>query len=359
MRRITLLVLWFAGISGALQAQAVGFMWEVYLLRSAASGLDRLTFIDVLSGDVRTTEVPGVRYTITGDRVTYFDYVSQRVMQVGVDGVPRPHPWMQMDTRARRIDWVVSTDGRYIAWTETFGTPEALTTVTRVATLEGLDQRVVFNDGPREGIRALPVGFTPDDTLLIMDAQPDGIGALAPYTQYAGLFTVNLATGAITPLPGEPACFCAAGFSGDVFVRLTLTNDLQGFDIVVRNLAARTETRIPAQTPLDNVTQAGNVLISPDGTLGVYALSSISNFGTPRQTVRTVFMLVDLRAMTQRRLTEPITTFVEAIRWTDQNNAIIFTSPQLSGTWKIRVEDGRLQQVAAQTFIGTLLRSTA
>jgi hypothetical protein len=356
MRRVVIWVVCLIGLAGAIRAQSSA-IWEVYLLRSAADGRDRLTFIDLLSGDVRTTEVSGVRYTITGDRVTYFDYTAQRVMQVGVDGIPRPHPWMQMDTRARRIDWAVSADGRYIAWTETFGTPDALTTVTRVATLEGMDQRVVLADGPREGIRALPITFNTNSTALIMDAQPDGIGALAPYTQYAGLFTVDLDTGAVTPLPGEPACFCPAGFSGDVFVRLSLTSDLRGFDVFVRNLRARTETRIPAQTPLDNVTQAGNVLISPDGTLGIYALSNISGFGTPNQTVRTVFMLVDLRAMTQRRLTEPITTFVEAVRWTDQNNAVLFTSPQLSGTWKLRIADGRLQQVAAQSFVGTLFRA--
>lgn len=338
-----------------MQAQVFAHTWEVYMVRGVTdSGLDRLTFIDVLTGDVRTTEVTGERYSIVGDRVLYFDYINQRVMRVGVDGIPRPHPWLQPDNTARRLDWVLSRDGRFIAWTQTYGQPDALTTVTSIATLEGTDRRELLLDGPRQGIRVLPVAFSADDTELLMDAQPDGIGALAAYTQYAGLFRVRLEDGAIETLPGEPSCFCAAGFSGDLFLRLRLTSDLRGFDIGVHNLRANSLTIIAAQTPLENVTQAGDMLIAPDGASAVYALSNITAFGTPDQTIRTVFMLADLRAMTQRPLTDPITTYVHPVRWTEENTAIVFTSPQVNGTWKIRLADGELQRVADETYIGTL-----
>jgi hypothetical protein len=318
------------------------------------SGLDRLTFIDILNGEMLTTEVAGERYSIIGDQVLYFDYVNQRVMTVGVDSIPRPHPWLQLDSAARRIDWLVSNDGRFVAWTQTYGVSSALTTVTSIATLDGADRRELLNDGPRDGIRVMPVAFSFDDTELVMDAQPDGIGQFAAYTQYAGLFRVRLEDSAIQSLPSEPACFCAAGFSGDLFVRLSLTDDLRGFDLLVRNLRANTLSTIPAQTPLSNVTQAGDVLISPDGALAVYALSNITGFGTAAQTVQTVFMLADLRAMTQRPLTDPITTYVHPIRWTENNTAIVFTSPQVNGTWKIKLSDGELQKVAEETLIGTL-----
>lgn len=337
------------------QQTAFAHTWEVYMLHDATTtGLDRLTFIDVLTGDVRTTEVAGTRYSIIGDRVLYFDYVNQRVMMVGVDGIPRPHPWLQPDSSARRLDWILSENGRLIAWTQTYGTPDALSTVTSIATLEGTERRELLLDGPRQGIRVMPVAFSADDTELIMDAQPDGIGAFAAYTQYAGLFKVRIEDSALETLPGEPACFCAAGFSGDLFLRLSLASDLRGFDILVRNLRAGTTTPIAAQTPLVNVTQAGDILIAPDGTLAVYALSNIAAFGTPNQTIRTVFMLVDLRAMSQRPLTDPITTYVHPVRWTEDNTAIVFTSPQVNGTWKIKLSDGDLQRVASETYIGTL-----
>ncbi len=355
MRR--LFVLCWLLLAGALAAgQQAPTTWEVYTIRGVtASGLDRLTFVDILTGRIRTTEVPGERYTILGETVVYFDYVANRTMMVGVDGIPRPHPFVQITADARRIDWVVSVDGRFVAWTLTFGTPEALITRTYVANYDGSDRREVLEDGPRAGLRALPVAFTADETHLIMDAQPDGIGQYSAYTQYAGLFSVSLVDGSITSLPGEPACFCGAGFAGDQFVRLALTQDLRGFDLVIRNLATDTAATIPAQTPLASVTQAGDVLISPDGSMAVYALSNIANFGTTRQSIQTVFMLADLNAMTQRPLTDPITTFVHPVRWTDDNSAILFTSPQVNGTWKILLADGDLRKVANEKLIGLLV----
>jgi len=67
-----------------------------------------------------------------------------------------------------------------------------------------------------------------------------------------------------------------------------------------------------------------------------------------------VFMLADLITMTQRPLTDPITTFVHPVRWTDENSAILFTSPQVNGTWKILLADGDLRKVANEKFIGLL-----
>jgi hypothetical protein len=63
-------------------------------------------------------------------------------------------------------------------------------------------------------------------------------------------------------------------------------------------------------------------------------------------------MLVDLEAMTQKPLTDPITTFVEPLMWTEDNSAIIFTSRQRDGTWKINLADGRLDRVADATYMG-------
>ena len=65
-------------------------------------------------------------------------------------------------------------------------------------------------------------------------------------------------------------------------------------------------------------------------------------------------MLVDLQLMTQAPLTDPITTFVEPLAWTEDNTAIIFTSRQRDGTWKINLSDGKLDKVANATYLGKL-----
>jgi hypothetical protein len=335
------------------EAEITYHSWELFLQRGADGAPDTLLFVDILTGSETSVIITGERYTPTSAGVLYFDYVGQRVMLAQSDGTVRLHPFIALDAGARRVDWIVSRDGRSVAWTQTYGTPNALTTVTTVASADGANAREILQDGPRDGIRALPVGFNTDNTLLYMDAQPDGLGRFTAYTQYAGLFSVDLATGEPRTLPGEPACFCGGGLRAGRFLRLTLTGDLSGFDVQLYDLTRGTHQTIPALR-LTNYTQAGDVLIAPDGTLAVYALSRVQNFGTPTQSVETVFILVDLQAMIQTTLTEPITTYIHPVRWTEDNTAILFTSPQQSGTWKVELSDKKLLKVAEATYIGAV-----
>ncbi len=338
----------------AIAQDTVHHTWEVYLERNVdGNNTDRLIFIDVLTGDETQVEVTGERYTPAGDKILFFDYVNQWVMTAAPDGGIRHHPFIHLDGDGRRVDWVISPDNRRIAWTQTYGTPDQLTTITQVATLEGAEINEVLRDGPKDGIRALPVGFDVDNQVLYMDAYPDALGRFVAYAQYAGLFRVNLATREPAALPDEPACFCGAGLHAGRFLRLTLTPDLVGFDVQVHDLVSGTQQTIPAFR-LNNYNQAGDILIAPDGTQAVYALSRLQNFGTPQQTVETVFMLVDLLAFTQRPLTDPITTYVHPVKWTEENTAILFTSPQLNGTWKIALADGNLDKVAQTAYVGVL-----
>ena len=119
------------------------------------------------------------------------------------------------------------------------------------------------------------------------------------------------------------------------------------------NLSSDRAVTIAAQQ-FNNFTQAGDVLLTDDGLLAVYALSDVADFGTQQQSIRTVFMLVDLQSMTQRPLTEPITTYVHPLQWTEDNSAILFTSVQNNGTWKVSLETGQLQKVAEATFLGSI-----
>lgn len=348
------LLLFFVFGSFALAQDTPHHTWEVYLERNIdGNNTDKLIFIDVLTGEETQVEVTGERYTPAGDKILFFDYVNQWVMTAAPDGGIRHHPFIHLDGNARRVDWVISPDKRRIAWTQTYGTPEQLTTITQVATLEGTEVTEVLRDGPRNGIRALPVAFDVNNQRLYMDAYPDALGRFVAYAQFAGLFRVDMLTSEPAALPGEPACFCGAGLHAGRFLRLTLTPDLVGFDVQVYDLVNGTQQTIPAFR-LNNYNQAGDILIAPDGTQAVYALSRLQNFGTPQQSVQTVFMLVDLLAYTQRALTDPITTYVHPVKWTEENTAILFTSPQLNGTWKIALADGELEKVAQTAYVGVL-----
>ncbi len=356
MRAFSLLfvLLLVAGVRGEERAH----LWEVYVTRGVRTNVDRLTFQDVYDGTLITTEVTGERYTPLLDSVLYFDYVSGRVMTVGLDGLPRPHPFIQMPADARRVDWVVSRDKRLIAWTITTGTPNALSTVTRVADISGTNVREVLRDGVRDGVRVLPLAFNVDHTVLFMDAQPDGIAQFVVYPQYAGLFSLDLTSGAIGVLPNEPSCFCGAGFRAGLFLRLVLHSERQGYDVHVYELENANRARVIPALSYPDFTQAGGVVIAPDGTKAVYALARVARFGTPQQQLSTLFVGVDLLAMTQTPLLAPVDLYLQPLAWTDSGSALLLTSSQQNGTWKLDVQAGTLRQVASATYLGKLMAET-
>lgn len=353
--RIVLCLLLILG-GRSIVAQEPSHLWEVFLQRDLdASGIDRISFLNPLDGDVRDYEIMGERYTLLPDAVLFYDPLARQVIQVSPAESPRSHPFLQPDDPAHDIDWVLSNDGQKIAWTVTRRPASgALLTTTYLARLDGSEAREVLVDGPRaDGIRALPVAFTADDSTLLMDAYPDGLSRFTAFPQFAGLFALELDSSEVTSLPGEPSCFCGAGFSGNRFLRLRVTGDLRGFDLHLYDLQSGAEQVIPALR-LNNFTQAGSIIVSPDGEKAVYALAQIEGFGTPEQSVQTVFVLVDLLTAAQSPLSEPITTYVWPAGWTEDNTSILFTSPQRDGTWKINLSDRELTRVANATYLGKI-----
>jgi hypothetical protein len=329
--------------------------WEVYVQQNVnASGADNLIFMDVLTGDVASAQIFGERYTPLGDKVLFFDNVNRSVMTVNTLGTVTPHPFIQLGT-ARRVDWVRSSEQRLIAWTLTYDETDGLRTLTQIADPSGANQREVFSDGPRtDGLRALPIAFSVANDHLIMDFHPDIISEFAPYTQYAGLFQLSLDDSTILPLPDDTSpCFCSATLRAGQLLRLSVTADLSGFDVLVFDLETEGRDRIDA-IRLNDFTQAGNMLISPDGNRAVYAMSQVPNFTASPDEVRTILMSVNLDTMQQEQLSDPITQYLNPVRWTEDNTAILFTSPDRDGTWKINIEDGELTRVAEATYIGII-----
>lgn len=325
---------------------------QVYIQRNTESGANRLIFLDLVTGDEKSVTVYGERYTIIPEGILFYAPGDNRVKIATVDGQLYDHPFIQPGPTTLRVDWVVAPDAQEVAWTLTEGVPGTMTTITRLANLDGSQARDVFVDGPRSGIRAMPVAFSADRQQLYMDYQPDSIGDYTTFRQYAGLFSVDLVTADMQFLPGEPGCFCGAGLGGGWFLRLALTPDRLSFDLHAQNLERRIAVTIPS-LGLADFTQGGDILISPDGTLALYALAQIRGFGTPGQTVQTVFVLADLEALTQTVLGSAVDFLLRPVAWTEDNSAVILTSPESDGTWKIDIGSASLEQVAGVSYLGT------
>jgi hypothetical protein len=351
MRRL-LLLLFFAMLTVRLAA-AQSAAWQVFVQRAGAGGSsDRLTFVNLLTGDETSLNVSGQRYTVLPSGVLFQEDESRRVLVATPDGEMIAHPLITLDEAARRIDWAASADGRALAWTITSGPADAVTTETYVTDGDADSTQPLFTDGPHNGIRAFPVAFNAERDVLYMDYQPDTIADFTPFRQYASLFSVDLKTGESQSLPGEAGCFCGAGIAGGSFLRLTLAEG--GFNLRLINLANGQRQDAPG-IGLGDYTQGGDVLIAPDGTHAVYALAQVRGFGTPEQSLNTVFVLVDLTTMTQTPLLESADLFLHPVAWTEDASAVLLTSPSQNGTWKIALEQPTLERIADATYIGIML----
>lgn len=350
-------VLCVLGVSTGAQGD-YGHPWVVFVRHDIDSaGRNELIFLNQLTGEKSTITGHGERYTVYARRVLFFDPVRRLVMLAGPDGSLQQHPFIQLPQNANRVEWVVSDDGSHVAWTITTEAHNQLTTETWVAAIDGADRQLVYSESnaTERGMRIFPMTFSTDlQTLYLDNAYLHGISQFITFAQYVNVVALDLASGETALMPGERGnCICGADLGAGLFVRSRLTQDLSGFDLYVYDMESHGEYIIPAVN-LINYDTVGDVLISPDGVHAVYALAQVSNFGAPQQTVRTVFILADLAARTQAPLTNPLTTFVRPVAWTEGSTAIIFTSPLQDGTWKIDLSDGRLDRIAEATYIGLL-----
>jgi hypothetical protein len=318
-------------------------------------GLDHLLFIHMGTGQTTKLDLYGERYTPFGSDILYFDRQTNQMMLANPDGTTRPHPFMQLPPDAYRIDWTVSEDGRMLGWTTAWRNALGqLSTITMVANADGANMREVFReiDLANDNLRALPIRFSEDLGTLYMDKHPDGINPYLFFSQYVALFGLDLIDGTTQALPDEFGnCICGAAIEEGLFLRLRLTDDLQGFDLYLYDLLTNSKITFP-QLRRTGYNTGGDILISPDGKLAVYALASVTPRPNQDPLTETVFVLVDFDAQTQTVLTSPVQTFIRPVAWTEDNSAILFTSPQDNGTWKVVLSNGRLNRVAQTTFIG-------
>lgn len=317
-----------------------------------------LVFVDLNTGEQHRVEVEGEHFTVFGDTVMLFDPRNREVELVGADGRRRLHPFIVLTSSESRVDWTVSADGKRIAWTTIIGAaPGSISTVTRVADIEGANARTVFQETRDDGLRAKPVAFSPDDATLYLDYQPDGLDALTVFPQFAGLFSLDLSSddppSTFAFLPGEPGDFTGAGFGSGYFLRLAVSAQAGGFDIRVLQTATNSEALIPA-TRGGGYSIAGDVLISPDGRYAVYAQAALQGAGSGTAQAETVIMLVDLAEMSQTALTGPQQGVMRPVAWNEEDASVTLVSMGRAGTWKVRLSDGRVQQVAEYTFIGQI-----
>ncbi len=349
-------------VVGQAVAQPDSSLTEVYVMRTppgASAGMARLIFIDSLTAQTTVLEVSGDRFAIVGGYVLYEDPASGTIYRAWPDGRTEPHPFIQPAPETRRIDWVVSPDRQWIAWTLANQMDGGLQTITTLARADGTQPRVLLTDGPDTFLRVVPVALTADQTFFF-DRQPQGVGDFFFYRQYAALHRLNLADPEAQPalLPYEPNCFCGGAVSanGQYFARLEQVSPAGGYDVRVWDLAAGVD--VFARSLNVNYQAAGAVLVAVDGRRVVYSLANnltVDSAASGRE--RFMLALVDVTRGEQRQLIyNPLLVPLLPLDWTEDGSGVLLYNPRQDGTWKIALETGEVRQVAAATWLGYIGR---
>lgn len=337
-----------------------GHSWDVFLRADANSpGDTEVIFVDLLTGESASFSTAGERYTLLDNAVLYFDHADQKVKRIKPDGVIREHPFITNTDAENRLDWTVSKDRRQIAWAVSQRADDQdLTTTIMLADQAGSQIRQLLVYGPRPGIRLLPVAFGAEGTTLYIDVHANVAELATSYTRRSNLFALDYGgTGVATRLlPGEAACFCAVGIGNGLMLRLAPSGEPDSTQVEIYNLQSGA-VRVIAPIALGEYNEAGNLLLSPDDTQAVYALTRSSGYRAAEQELRTVLVLADLVNARQRVLGDALPALARPILWTEDNSAVLYALEDRDGLWKLRLEDGATVKVAEATYLGMLNES--
>jgi len=331
--------------------------WDVFTRRSAESPspID-LIFVNLLTGDQTALSVNGERFSLTQTGVIYFDLDDAQVKLAKPDGIIREHPFINVARDTRSVHWIVSHDKGRIAWSIVRKIEDdQLITAIWLADVAGAEIRELLVYGPREDLQLRPAGFGAEQSQLFVEVYVDGSDGLDPYLRRSGLFALAIGEGEVEArkLPGDQTCYCPAGFGAGYMLRLAPSPALDGLDVEIFHLDSGLSQRVPALSR-GNYRDAGNILVSADGKQAVYALSQVRHFASEQEEIRTVVVQVDLENGLQRIASQPIPDLVQPIQFTERDRALVVALEGSGGTLKVDLQDGRIIDLAAATYLGRL-----
>lgn len=337
-------------MSPARAQERVPVHYDVFVQRDPATNQARIFFLDALSGlstVVNAGESTG--FTLVDDYVLYESLQTGAIMQAALNGTAAPHPFIQRRDGAQ-VRWVVSPDGRAIAWV-TVSTDGQSAAFAAWADGSGLRQLPI--DSPAAPLTLAPVALSNGMQRFVYDTahdpaaeQPGG----TPYGPYTHLAAYDITAEQFVPLPSEPNCPCGAGFTPDgrVFLRLEAPGGDGPFSVHIWDIDSGAETRVdPPDFPYRH---GGDVLLNGLGTLAIYSVTAQAEDGVQRHAL----ILVDLVLSQQYLITSPGPTRYHPHAFIDDDRAVMLVDANLTGTYKLNLDNGNLRPVSDLAYLGTI-----
>lgn len=323
---------------------------------NAVTGLSAITTIDNFPPELNLLE----EFTLTANGVIYREPAGIVPRLITPNGsifdlsfIPQ-----RIDQTLLRIEWVVSPNGRTMAWAEMYfenGWQASL----YVAHLDGTELRALptipLTDA-RSYSRVAMVAVSNDGSRVFFDLEhpteprrPEDL-----FLDYQLIEAYIEQRQSYFHLPGEPNCFCPASIADDgrTLIRLERTASGVGYELRLVNLEINRERRIEA-APDVLFTQAGDILLSPGGSMLLYAMGGVQA-ALPDDPPTFALVMADFATGEQRVVSSSSEQRLRPMAFIDRNTAAIVVDLSSQTTYKMALDTGELEQVANLIWLGSL-----
>jgi hypothetical protein len=329
-------------------------LFDVYLLAPDDSGWQHLRWVSVYSRGVSTdiTIHPANNWAArAGQYIYYVEADTLSPCRVNTAGAIEELTFADPHPGAASYQLLPSSTGEYLAWIET-GQDGSYT--ISAAYYTGEDARVVAEGTLEAGETIDLIRVARDGSKLFFDRRPADVDVDEVFDGYYDLYQLDLSTGEVAQLPGEPACggrrACGAHISPDgAYLVRTLPPTAAGAEVVVTNLSTSTVVArfYPEGIPPGVAYDIGWPFLTPSNEL-VF----VEEYGTP--SLETYLLIAgNLLTGEQRVVAELGSEPHRPLGWASDGVTLLTTrEPDFYDTWQVDIITGEVKQIAAWMFLG-------
>lgn len=251
-------------------------------------------------------------------------------------------------------DWVLSADGRTMAWAEFLFQDGVWQSYIYVAGIDGSNLLgLVLPPTPIATARAELIGVSNNGQRVFLDiAQPvEPRSAANDFIDYTTLRVYIGASQQYLPIAQDNGCPCPAAIAEDGRTLLQLERPIigSGYDLRIWNLDVNTFQLIEATDTIYQ--QGGSLHLSRTRDYAAFAMTRLEGQSTA---LASSVVIVDLNEGTQRIVPAPPDSLVGIIGFYNDDQDLMVVDVATGATFKLNLETAEYLQIADKIWLGTL-----
>lgn len=331
--------------------------FDVYLGAPNDSGLQALLWVNTSTGEtateiqIRADDQDIVR---AGQYIYFYAPGTREPRRANTAGAIQTLTFAAPPFNAVSYQLMPSATGNFLAW---LSVDSGNVFTISFAASDGTNVHQVGGDTllPGETVRLLRV--TNDGRRIFYERRPASVTHQTLFNARYDLYMLDVSSGQVLHLPGEPACgeafVCDAHVSADgAYLVRTLPPRANTQLIIVTNLvsSANVARLSPIGIPPGAAYEIGYPFLTPGGEL-IYEVA-YGALGLERY----LWVWANLVTGEQRVLAELGTERHRPLGWASDGLTLLTTrEPDVYDTWQINTETGAMRQIAGMLFLGHIV----